>query len=349
MLGLAKKLEFFGNNYSKYSYSFFSTLSGRNFVFISENPINFAEYEKLTPKLASFASLEKGLLYDIDNDIFVYSTNVNYTCIETWPTFLIYDHSIPHVIVHNNGYNTQYSILYWEPKLRNFSSITSVSKPKLISHVSVNSASGNNNIVSKSHVIFVQSLTKPFKKLLKHPHDDLISGTTNLMLVLDDALNVTYVENGVEFHSVHYFKSRLDSNQKAYNSLYSIARKFEITEDEEYFCADFIFHTFDDDAIIIKTNKSELGEFVFVLLKSDFKIDYSLGFFKYSKFEETEEFKRFEHVKAFFNNNPFLIFHCRRNDFENISYAFNLKTHKIFNYDVFIASWEKHFLKNPNT
>ncbi len=348
MLDLEKKIAYFGNDYSKHSYSFFSTLSGRNFVFISENPINFTEYEKLTPKLASFASLEKGLLYDIDNDIFVYSNNVNYTCVETWPTFLIYDHSIPHVIVHNYGHNTLYSILYWEPKRRNFSCITSISKPQFISHVGVNSVSNDVSIINKSHIIFVHSpARRPFRKSPKQTNNTSISETTNMMLVLDDELNVTYIDSGVEFHSVHHFKSRLDSNQKAYNSLYSVARKFEISQDEDYFCADFIFHTFDGDAVIIKTNKSELGEYVFVLLKGEITIDYSMGFFKYSKFEETEDFKRFEHVKAFFDNNPFLIFHCRRNDFENISYGFNLKTHKIFNYDFLIDLWEKRFLEIP--
>ena len=345
MLDLAKKLEYFGKDYSKHSYSFFSTVSGRNFVFISENPINFAEYEKLTPKLASFASLEKGLLYDIDNDIFAYSNNVNFACVETWPTFLIYDHSIPHVIVHNNGYTPLYSILYWEPKHLNFSSITSVTKPKLISHVSVTTFSNSSSVAKKKHIIFAESLTKTIKKLFKQTIDNPVSGTTNLMLVLDDELNLTYIDSGIEFHTVHHLKSRLDSNNKAYNSLYSVARKIEIAEDEDYFCADFIFHTFDDDAIIIKTNKSELGEYVFVLLKSDIAIDYSMGFFKYIKFEDSEDFKRFEHEKEFFLENPFLIFHCRRNDFENISYAFDIKNHSILNYDVFMKHIEKRFIK----
>lgn len=341
MLDVAKKLSLFGKDYVKHSYSFFTTFSERHFVFISQKTINFTEYEIITPNQASLASLEKGLLYDLDNDTFVFPKINDYACVENWPTFLIYDHSVPHVIVCNNGYQTLYSIIFWDSKRRKYSNITSVSKPTFISHVSTVSLADDINVVRKKHIIFVDSHKTHFKHLANDNccHSDI--GANNLMIVLDDELNVESIDKEIKFNSVHYFKSRLDSNQKAYHSLYTITKHFIASSDEEVFDADFIFHTFDNDAIIIKTNKSELGEYVFVLLKNEIKIDYSMGFFKYVRFEHTEGFNDFKHAKDFLDENPFVIFYCRRNDFENISYALNLKTHDIFNYDVFTSFLSK--------
>lgn len=346
MFNMKKMFEMLGNVHPEYSYYFFHTHSDRKFLFVSEKDIPFKKYDQPvdddTFPHASKACIERGLLFDIDNNCFVMTKSEDCQSPEKWPMFYIYDGGIPNIIITTQDDAYLFNIIYWDNKHCKYTSIQSITAPTIVSHVSP-TCSGD---ALRKRVFFAKKACKKNKKVLSFnlTESDYITDS-EIMLAIDDDLVLGTIEKNVHYSNIIFTQTPFDSMNLSYRALYSREDTDENTSQENDSVKDIntfcVFHTYENDCLILKTYKSEFGENLLVFLNAEIKVNYSLSCFKYEKFVDTEDFKKYVYATDFFKSNPFLIVHCRRNDFENITYAINLKTHAIFNYDVFLKNLTK--------
>ncbi|MBO5143241.1 MAG: hypothetical protein J6C46_09715 [Clostridia bacterium] len=349
MFNMAKIFETLGVNQSSYSYYFYLADCERNFLFISKNPIPFENFDNnLTNANAnsSKACIEKGLLYDMTNNCFVLTKAEDCRDYEKWPNFFIYDGGIPHVIVTEVDNMDFYKVIYWDTKRCKYACTSMFTQPAyFISHVNPTS----NDKASRYRIIFANFSNAHLKNdglmhsckshfdTEKVPHISV----NESMLVLDNDLSLIKHEKSIRYEDIIYFDSKQTSAGLAYKTLYPTETCLRKLSSSNEIDVPFVIHTFKGDVLVTKTYKSELGEYLLIFLDNTFRINYSLSCFSYTKFEETAEFQKYKYAAEFFRNNPFLIVSCRRNDFENISYAINLKTYDLLNYDTFLSNLDK--------
>lgn len=294
--------------YKNLFYRIFSTGSGRKFLFIYKNDVNFRSLRNSKNNHFSKGISVNGFLYDLENHDIILGNEE--TPGKPWLKFFLYDDMIPHVYKTTSelGENV-FCICFYDNNKHKFSKIFAKDKPIFVSYQKMN----DSFLMSKSRYIF---MTAADKENHDFPKNSIIREivSADIMLAIDENLTIENADSYVKLASVIFTSDDLP--------IVDIS-KFEAKA----------FYLSGSDAIILKSYKGELGENVLMFLNNGTHINYSLSFFDYQRVVLGLNTKK--RANCHYANSEYIKVMCAQNDFENETFIVNLHTHKIYTIDEF--------------
>ena len=327
-----------GKGYENLYFKPFCTPTGKKFVFVSEEPLDFSYASSKNSNHCCEGKFINGMLYDLENEEFIFS---NYSFQNTelkWLKFFIYDDGIPHIIkLSSEKEESKFGIIFRANKKKKFSMIFSKTLPTFVSYI-CNHYSPKSideySIVLHKRIIFAHKVSKSLHCTSKIYMDDSEIVDNDKLIVINDDLELTNIDSYAKFKAAIINSSnRVNNVRVTINKEIGVADALEIALQTQSY--NNVFHLYKSDNIIVKSYKGDLGNFVLIFLDDNFEIDYSLSFFDFNVFSLTSEN----------TNYTFLKVTSGISDFENETYIVNPISKQIFCYEDFVEFVTNHFSK----